>query len=174
MLGITNCRKKRYNTCWASLDFFFFLVFLIFNFLISNWSIVDLQCVNFCCTAKWFSYTYIYILFYSLFHYGLSQDIEYSCLCCTVGPWCLSIFYVTTYIFYPQPPTPSLPSHLICHLTLAYFLDIPKTASSYVLEQDNGSAWNRGCNSSSSDTWAYESEVPSVCGRCCTAISILA
>ena len=28
------------------------------------WSIVDLQCcVNFCYTAKWFNYTYIYILF---------------------------------------------------------------------------------------------------------------
>ena len=42
------------------------------------WSIVDLQsCVNFCCTAKWFSYIYVYI-FYIPFHYGLSQDIEYS------------------------------------------------------------------------------------------------
>ena len=28
-----------------------------------NWSVVDLQCccVNFCCIAEWFSYTYIYI-----------------------------------------------------------------------------------------------------------------
>ena len=39
------------------------------------WSLVDWQCcVNFCCTAKWFSY--IYILSHILFHYGLSQDIE--------------------------------------------------------------------------------------------------
>ena len=46
-------------------------------------SIVDLQsCVNFCCTAKWFSNIYI---FHILFCYGLPQDIEYSSLCYTVG-----------------------------------------------------------------------------------------
>ena len=32
---------------------------------------------------------YIYILFHFLFHYGLSQDIEYSFLCYTIGPCCL-------------------------------------------------------------------------------------
>ena len=37
---------------------------------------------------------YIYTLFHILFHYGLSQDIEYSSLCHTVGPWFLSILYV--------------------------------------------------------------------------------
>ena len=44
-------------------------------------SAVDLQCINFCCTKKWYSYTYIHILFCILFHYGLSQDSEYSSLC---------------------------------------------------------------------------------------------
>ena len=34
------------------------------------------------------------ILFHILFHFGLSQDIEYSSLCYTVGPCCLSILYV--------------------------------------------------------------------------------
>ena len=40
--------------------FFAWVVFLF------NWIIVNLWCVNFCCTEKWFSYThtYIYILFY--------------------------------------------------------------------------------------------------------------
>ena len=55
-----------------------------------NGSIVGLQCcVNFYCTAKWFSYVcvslYVHILFHILFHYGLSQDNEYSSLCYTVG-----------------------------------------------------------------------------------------
>ena len=37
----------------------------------------------------------------SLFHYGLSQDIEYSSLCYIVGPCCLSIlfFYKFIYLF---------------------------------------------------------------------------
>ena len=60
-----------------------------------NWSIADLQCcANFCCTTKWFSYTYVYILFHILFHYCLSQDIEYSLLCSTVRPCCVSILYI--------------------------------------------------------------------------------
>ena len=29
-----------------------------------------------------------------LLHYGLSQDIEYSSLCYTVGPYCLSILHI--------------------------------------------------------------------------------
>jgi len=33
-----------------------------------NWSLFDLQdCVNFCCTAEWLSYTHICILFHILF-----------------------------------------------------------------------------------------------------------
>ena len=36
----------------------------------------------------------IYLLGFFLFHYGLSQDIEYSSLCCTAGPCCLAILYV--------------------------------------------------------------------------------
>ena len=59
--------------------------FISFNSCISYWSVVELQCcVNFCCI-------------FFLFQYGLSQDIEYSSLCCTVGP-CLSIPYVIVHI----------------------------------------------------------------------------
>ena len=39
-------------------------------------------------------HTYIYILFHILFHSGLSQDIEYSSLCYTVEPCCLSILHI--------------------------------------------------------------------------------
>ena len=57
-------------------------------------SIVDLECcVTFCC-IKWFSYTYIYIFFCcNSFHYGLSQDFEYSLLSYTIGPCSLSILH---------------------------------------------------------------------------------
>ena len=66
---------------------------------IFNRSIADLQgCVNFCCTTEWFSYTHIYILFYIIFHYSLSQDTEYNSLGYAVGPCCLSILYIMVYI----------------------------------------------------------------------------
>ena len=51
--------------------------------------IVDYKVVLILVTAKWCSYTNTYILFHILFHYGWSQDIEYSSLCYTVGPCCL-------------------------------------------------------------------------------------
>ena len=82
--------------------------------LIFYWSIVELQCcVNYSCTAKWFSYTFIYILFHFLFHYGLSQDIEYRFLCSTV----VSLFYI-----YQSTPLP-LPS------PLAFYPYVPDSVS---------------------------------------------
>ena len=39
-------------------------------------------------------HTYIYFLFHVLFHYDLSQDIGYSSLCYTVGPYYLSVFCI--------------------------------------------------------------------------------
>ena len=85
---------------------YFFLSFFLFK----SRRIVDLQCyVSFWYIAKQFSfiysvihkykyiYIYIYILFHILFHYGLLQDIEYSSLCYTVGPCCLSILYIVIY-----------------------------------------------------------------------------
>ena len=38
-------------------------------------------------------YIYTCIIFHSLFYDSLLQDFEYSSLCYTVGPCCLSILY---------------------------------------------------------------------------------
>ena len=82
------------------------LCFFSYTFLFSNWSIVNLQCCfSFRSIAKWFSYTfYIYIYIYihthiyffirSFLPYRLSQNIEDSSLCYTVGPCLLLILYV--------------------------------------------------------------------------------
>ena len=81
------------------------------------WSMIDIQCcVNFYCTAKWFSFTYIYIPFYILFHYGLSQDAEYSSLCYTVGPCCLryAMTYISVLLLSSHIISPPL-SHLLAH-----------------------------------------------------------
>ena len=90
-----------WNTSWYILQHcsFFVCFHLIFIF---NWSMVDLQCcVSFKYTAQWFSYIYIHIyihiLFQILFPYRLSQNIDYSSLCYTVGPCWLSVFYVVVY-----------------------------------------------------------------------------
>ena len=74
-------------------------IFFIFQFFFS------LKCGRF--TMLWQSllyskvtqlYTYRHSFFNILFHCGLSQDIEYSSLCYTVGPCCLSILYIIVYI----------------------------------------------------------------------------
>ena len=75
------CLLKEFSRLVSVFSYFF-------NFY---WSMLDLQCVNFCGTANWFRYTHIYILSHILFFYGLSQDTEYSSLCYTLGPCCLSI-----------------------------------------------------------------------------------
>ena len=54
---------------------------------------------------------YIYLLFQILFHYWLLQDIEYSSLCYTVGPW-LPILYTEKYICQPQTLNLYLPTSI--------------------------------------------------------------
>ena len=58
-----------------------------FNFLIEVELIYNVVLISAIQQSDSFIHAYIYILL----HYGLSQDIEYSSLCCTVGPCCLSI-----------------------------------------------------------------------------------
>ena len=68
---------ESWDLCW---------IFILKVFFLNCWSIVDLQCcVNFCCMAKLYN---IHILF----HYGLSQYIEYSPLCYIVD--------LIVYLFY--------------------------------------------------------------------------
>ena len=72
--------KEKVEASKETLPFFFFLFYL---------SMVDLQCcVNFCCEINFAvqqSDAHKCILFHILSHDGLSQDIEYSSLCYTVG-----------------------------------------------------------------------------------------
>ena len=70
---------------------FFFCGLFVCFFTLFYWRIVDLQCVNFCCMAKWFNDTYSHSLFHILFYYSLFLDIEYSSLCYTAGRCCLFI-----------------------------------------------------------------------------------
>ena len=89
--------------------FYLYISFLSFLKILLKCSFFLQCCVNFFYTAKWLRYRYIYILFHILFHYGLSQDIEYSSLCYTVGPCCLSILYIIVCLCPSQTPIPSLP-----------------------------------------------------------------
>ena len=53
---------------------------------------------------------YTHILSHSLFHYDLSQDIDYSSLCFTVGPCCLSILNIYQFASaVPKLPVRSTP-----------------------------------------------------------------
>ena len=91
--------------------FFFCILLAICFFFFFYWSIVDLQCcVNFCCRAKWFSYTYIYSFSYSFplwFIIGLFLNF-----------WILFYFFIQqvliSYPFYTHQcihVNPNLPTH---------------------------------------------------------------
>ena len=80
----------------------------IFQARVLEWGAIAFSGASLCYTAKWLSY--IQFFFYSVFHYGLSQDIEHSSLCYTVEPYCLSILNVVACIC--QPWTPCTPLFL--------------------------------------------------------------
>ena len=69
-----------------------------------NWNIVDLQY-----HTHIYIYIYIYILFHILFHYGLSQDIEYIFMCSTLRSCCLSILYIINSLHLLIPNSQSIP-----------------------------------------------------------------
>ena len=64
------------------------------------------------------------MVFVIIFHYGSSQDIKYSSLYYTVGPYCLSILYIIVVsanlkTSNPFPPPPPLPGY-DCFYTCSY------------------------------------------------------
>ena len=63
---------------WTELNWFMFLAYS--------------ELIQFCVCM--YVYVYTHIAFHILSHYVLSQDIEYSSLCCTVGPSCLSTIHL--------------------------------------------------------------------------------
>ena len=81
------------------------VIALFWNQTFFKKTIVDLQCcASFHCIAKWFNFTYTYVLIIKYFFYcSLSQEAGYSFLCCTVGPYCLSIQNVIAYLYLPTP-----------------------------------------------------------------------
>ena len=60
-----------------------YILCIFINFI--YWSIVVY--INFCCTAKWLLYIYIYT-FFTLFSSMVYYSILNMVLCCTVGPSC--------------------------------------------------------------------------------------
>ena len=79
----------------VSIYAYLYYVFCGFLFLFS-WSTVDLQ---FSGVQKVIQlYVYVYTVFLIISDHGLLQDIEYSSLCYTIGPCCLSILYVVVFI----------------------------------------------------------------------------
>ena len=113
------------------------LFFLLPSSFCKSWSIVGLQCcIHFCCTAKWLIYTCTYWVtsFSYCFPYGLSQDIEYSSLFYSVGPYGPFIRQAIVYICESQTLGPSLPRPLPLGshksvLCICEFLNLHKNVS---------------------------------------------
>ena len=108
-----------------------FLETVFFFWLKCNWlnTVVLIFAVQQCdCYMHIYIYIYIYSYSYS-FPYGLSQDVEYSSLCYTVGP-CWPILHIIVCICESQTPNNSLPHPSppwqpeVCSLCLwIYFVD---------------------------------------------------
>ena len=69
---------------------------------------VDLQCVNFWCSAN--DSVCVCIPFPIRFHCGLSEDAEWPSLCYTAEPRCSPVLCMTVCVCSSQPPAPSLPA----------------------------------------------------------------
>ena len=115
-----NCTQSR---GYLEVNFYFIFYYFIFN----NFIVVDLQCVNFCCTAKCFNCTYIYYFSYSfLLWFFIGYWVQFYVLCSRT--FCLSILYIVICICSSQTPNPSFFNLLpcwephVCSLCLWVFL----------------------------------------------------
>ena len=86
-----------------------------------SWFVMCFRNVSFWCMAKWSKY----ILYHILFHYGLSQDIEYSSLCHTVGPCCspggLYLLIPNSYIYILCTPFPPVVTISLLSMAVSLF-----------------------------------------------------
>ena len=79
---------------------FFFFFCQIFNIFL-NWSMVDSQCyVNICCTAKWFSYTCMYIFCFKIL---FSIELKWGGYVCS-GIWRTSIRIPDMFVLSEEVP----------------------------------------------------------------------
>lgn len=92
-------RSLSFHTWEQGVVYQVLFIYLIFLKNVFYGHIVDLQsCINFCCPAKWFSYTHTCVCVCSFscsfFYCGLLRVIEYSSLCCRIGLCCLHLLCI--------------------------------------------------------------------------------
>ena len=76
-------------------------IFFIFNF---HWSIVDLQCISFRCTAKLICYTYTYIpSFWAILPYITLQSPECYTECCAIQQVLKVIYFTYSNVYMSIP-----------------------------------------------------------------------
>ena len=72
-------------------------------------------------------YMHMHPVFHTLFHCGLSQDIEHSSLCCSAGP-CLPPVCTSLHLLTPNPnpfsPSPASPSAVTGLFSLSVSLSL--------------------------------------------------
>ena len=95
-MGVLNFSMSKFQPQTHTKPVSTFLPFFFYTF---KWNIVELPCVNYCCTGKWLNYTYIYISTYICIYYfsffggfpGGAVVNKPTCQCrrwrCSFNPW---------------------------------------------------------------------------------------
>lgn len=110
-----------FSSLWIQNFSFFSFFLLLFFFLI----IADLQCcASFCGTARWPQpHVCIHPFSPAVFHHVLSQELGCRCLCCTVGPHCLSLTDTSSLSIWHQETSAMCPFPLVWWL-VKYLLHV--------------------------------------------------